>query len=56
MGLHKQFINNVIFPTWACAAGFNNNNNVTGLLATVPPVIDVTGLVANERRVADVMA
>ena len=22
---HKQFINN-FFPSWACAAGFNNNN------------------------------
>ena len=27
MGLRKQFINNFVFPTWACAAGFNNNNN-----------------------------
>ena len=26
--LRKQFINNFVFPTWACAAGFNNNNNV----------------------------
>ena len=24
--LQKQFINNLFFPTWACAAGFNNNN------------------------------
>ena len=23
----KQFINNFVFPTWACAAGFNNNYN-----------------------------
>ena len=27
VGLRKQFINNFVFPTWACAAGFNNNNN-----------------------------
>ena len=27
MGLRKQFINNFVFPTYACAAGFNNNNN-----------------------------
>ena len=26
--LRNQFINNFIFPTWACAAGFNTNNNV----------------------------
>ena len=25
--LRKQFINNFVFPTWACAAGFYNNNN-----------------------------
>ena len=27
VGLRKQFINNFVFPTSACAAGFNNNNN-----------------------------
>ena len=27
MGLHKQFINNFVFPHGACAADFNNNNN-----------------------------
>ena len=27
VGLRKQFINNFVFPTWACAVGFNNNNN-----------------------------
>ena len=27
VGLRKQFINNFVFPTWAYAAGFNNNNN-----------------------------
>ena len=27
VGLRKQFINNFVFPTWACATGFNNNNN-----------------------------
>ena len=28
MGLLKQFKNNFFFPTWTCAAGFNNNNNI----------------------------
>ena len=27
VGLRKQFINNFVFYTWDCAAGFNNNNN-----------------------------
>ena len=27
VGLRKQFINHFIFPTRACAAGFNKNNN-----------------------------
>ena len=27
VGLRKKFINNFVFPTLACAAGFNNNNN-----------------------------
>ena len=27
VGMHKHFINNFVFPTWACAAGFNNNND-----------------------------
>ena len=27
MGLRKQFIDNFVFPTWDCAADFNNNNN-----------------------------
>ena len=27
VGLRKQFINNFVFSTWACADGFNNNNN-----------------------------
>ena len=26
-GLQKQFINNFVFPTWACTAGFYNKNN-----------------------------
>ena len=28
--LHKQFINNFVFPTWGCAANSksNNNNNI----------------------------
>ena len=25
--LVTQLINNFVFPTWACAAGFENNNN-----------------------------
>ena len=27
VGLRKQFINNLVFPIWACAAGFNYNYN-----------------------------
>ena len=27
VGLRKQLMNNFVFPTWACDAGFNNNNN-----------------------------
>ena len=27
VGFQKHFINNFTFPTWGCAAGFNNNNN-----------------------------
>ena len=27
VGLRKQFIDHFVSPTWACAAGFNNNNN-----------------------------
>ena len=27
VGLRKQFINHFVFPTWACASGFNNNSN-----------------------------
>ena len=26
VGLRKQFTNNFVIPTWACAADFNNNN------------------------------
>ena len=26
VGLRKKFTNNFVFPTWACAAGFNNDN------------------------------
>ena len=25
-GLRKQFINNIVFPTFACAGSFNNHN------------------------------
>ena len=25
-GVARQFLNNFVFPTCACAAGFNNNN------------------------------
>ena len=28
VGLRKQFINN-FFPTWACAVGFNINNDIS---------------------------
>ena len=27
VGLRKQFMNDYVFPTWACAAGFDNFNN-----------------------------
>ena len=27
VSLRKQFINNFVFPIWACTANFNNNNN-----------------------------
>ena len=27
VGLRMQFINNFVFPSWACAAGFNNNDD-----------------------------
>ena len=27
VGLRMQFINNFVFSTWACVAGFNNNKN-----------------------------
>ena len=26
VGLRKQFMNNFVYPTYFCAAGFNNNN------------------------------
>ena len=26
-GVAKAIINNFVFPTWVCAAGFNNDNN-----------------------------
>ena len=27
VGLRNKFINNFVFPTCACVAGFNNNNS-----------------------------
>ena len=27
VGLREQLINNFVFHTWACAAGFNDNNS-----------------------------
>ena len=27
VGFRKKFINNFVFPIWACAAGFNNNDD-----------------------------
>ena len=35
VGLQKQFINNVVFPTSACVAGFNKNN--TPIIHQRPP-------------------
>ena len=34
MGLGKQFVNNFVFPTWACAAGVNDNNKFLPILRT----------------------
>ena len=31
-GLEKHFLNNFVFPVWACAAGFNNNNNINNVV------------------------
>ena len=31
VGFRKQFINNVVFPTWACAAGFNTKIIIRGV-------------------------
>ena len=28
VGLRMQFIKKIVFHSWACAAGFNNNNNI----------------------------
>ena len=28
MGMRRQFVNNIVSPTWACAAGFNNNDEI----------------------------
>ena len=30
--LRKKFMNNFVFPTWACTDDFNNNNNNNNLL------------------------
>ena len=35
VGLRKQFINNFVFPTWACAAGFKKNNKYISFLNCV---------------------
>ena len=35
VGLRKEFINNFVFPTWACAAGFNDDNNNNVLNSTI---------------------
>ena len=31
VGLRKKFMNFFVFPTWTCAAGFNNNNSNNNL-------------------------
>ena len=28
VGFRQQFLNNFVIPTWACAAGFNNNKKI----------------------------
>ena len=35
VGLRKQFVNNFVFPTWACAAGFNNIILILIMLITI---------------------
>ena len=32
VGLRMQFMNNFVFSTWACAAGFNNNRIIRKML------------------------
>ena len=47
VGLRKQFMNNFVFPTLACAAGFNNNDNnniATVLLRLYLPITSPRGL------------
>ena len=39
VGLRKQCINNFVFPTWACAVGFNNNNKVEVVITGSPPPV-----------------
>ena len=48
VGLRKQFINNFVFATLACAAGFNNNNNNN--IAVVFQLSDLHGSNANVRH------
>ena len=35
VGLRKQFINNFVFSTWACAAGFNKYNNNNSIMLII---------------------
>ena len=32
VGLRKQFMNNFLFPTWGCAADFNNNKILINII------------------------
>ena len=41
VGLRKQFINNFVFTTWACAADFNNNNNNNNIIIIMKIIISI---------------
>ena len=45
--LRKQFKNNFVFPTCACAPGFNNNNNNNDTDAKNNEFPSLPGLIAD---------
>ena len=44
VGLPKQFMNNFVFPTLVCAAGFNNNNDYSTYIRHIQIIIMITAL------------